>query len=116
MKKLAVFFPGIGYTVDKPLMHYSRRLAAEAGFQCLSVMLILNPNISSRMIRIFAVVAILVFPQSNCDLVYARKPRYSSKTLNSISPEQTGSTASVFPKLSILHSHFRHIRHTIWFP
>ena len=33
MKKLAVFFPGIGYTVDKPLMHYSRRLAADTGFE-----------------------------------------------------------------------------------
>lgn len=28
MKKLAVFFPGTGYTVDKPLLHYSRRIAA----------------------------------------------------------------------------------------
>lgn len=28
MKKLAVFFPGIGYTVDKPLLYYSRKLAA----------------------------------------------------------------------------------------
>ena len=35
MKKLAVYFPGIGYTVDKPLMHYSRRLAADAGFEVL---------------------------------------------------------------------------------
>lgn len=33
MKKLAVFFPGIGYTLDKPLMHYSRRLAANCGFE-----------------------------------------------------------------------------------
>ncbi len=33
MKRLAVFFPGIGYTVDKPLMHYSRRLAAQSGFE-----------------------------------------------------------------------------------
>ncbi len=32
IKKLAVFFPGIGYTVDKPLLHYSRKLAADAGF------------------------------------------------------------------------------------
>ncbi len=32
MKKLAVFFPGIGYTIDKPLMYYSRKLAGEAGF------------------------------------------------------------------------------------
>jgi phosphoglycolate phosphatase len=35
MKKLAVFFPGIGYTVDKPLMHYSRKLAADAGFDVM---------------------------------------------------------------------------------
>lgn len=33
MKKIAVFFPGIGYTVDKPLLHYSRRLAADLGYQ-----------------------------------------------------------------------------------
>ena len=36
MKRLAVFFPGIGYTVDKPLLHYSRRLAEKHGFEiCL---------------------------------------------------------------------------------
>ena len=35
MKKIAVFFPGIGYTADKPLMHYSRKLAANAGFEVL---------------------------------------------------------------------------------
>ena len=35
MKKLAVFFPGIGYTVDKPLMHYSRKLATNAGFEIM---------------------------------------------------------------------------------
>lgn len=33
MKKIAVFFPGIGYTVDKPLMHYGRRLAASLGYE-----------------------------------------------------------------------------------
>ncbi len=32
MKKLAVFFPGIGYTIDKPLLHYSRKLAADSSF------------------------------------------------------------------------------------
>ena len=32
-KKLAVFFPGIGYTVDKPLMYYSRKIAAQAGYE-----------------------------------------------------------------------------------
>ena len=35
MKKLAVFFPGIGYTLDKPLMYYSRRLAVDAGYEIL---------------------------------------------------------------------------------
>jgi len=33
MSKLAVFFPGIGYTADKPLLHYSRRIAADAGYE-----------------------------------------------------------------------------------
>lgn len=33
MKKIAVFFPGIGYTVDKPLMYYGRRMAAALGYE-----------------------------------------------------------------------------------
>ncbi len=33
MKKLAVFFPGIGYTADMPLLHYARRLAVREGFE-----------------------------------------------------------------------------------
>ena len=33
MRKLAVFFPGIGYTVDKPLMYYSRKIAAELSYE-----------------------------------------------------------------------------------
>lgn len=33
MKKIAVFFPGIGYTVDKPLMYYSRRMASAYGYE-----------------------------------------------------------------------------------
>ena len=32
MKKLAVFFPGMGYTVDRPLLYYSKRLAEELGY------------------------------------------------------------------------------------
>lgn len=32
-KKLAVFFPGIGYTVDKPLLYYSRKIAAQQGYE-----------------------------------------------------------------------------------
>ena len=37
MKKLAVFFPGIGYTADRPLLYYSRRTAAELGYEIRSV-------------------------------------------------------------------------------
>ena len=33
MNKLAVFFPGIGYTVDKPLLHFSRRIASDCGYE-----------------------------------------------------------------------------------
>ena len=33
MRKLAVFFPGIGYTVDKPLLYFSRKIAAELGYE-----------------------------------------------------------------------------------
>ncbi|WP_022763402.1 hypothetical protein [Butyrivibrio sp. AD3002] len=32
-KKIAVFFPGIGYHNDKPLLYYARKLAAEAGYE-----------------------------------------------------------------------------------
>lgn len=30
--KLVVCFPGIGYHCDKPLLYYSRKLAAAAGY------------------------------------------------------------------------------------
>ena len=33
MSRLAVIFPGIGYTADKPLLHYSRRIAAGHGYE-----------------------------------------------------------------------------------
>jgi len=32
LKKLAVFFPGIGYHTDKPLLYYSRDIAYECGY------------------------------------------------------------------------------------
>ena len=35
MSKLAVIFPGIGYTVDKPLLYYSRRIAASLGYEIM---------------------------------------------------------------------------------
>lgn len=33
MKKIAVFFPGIGYNVDKPLMYSSRQQASALGYE-----------------------------------------------------------------------------------
>ena len=33
MSKLAVFFPGIGYNVDRPLMYYSRKIASKLGYE-----------------------------------------------------------------------------------
>lgn len=35
--KLAVFFPGIGYTIEKPLLHYSRKLTAENGYEIRTI-------------------------------------------------------------------------------
>ena len=37
MKKLAVFFPGIGYHCDKPLLYYGKKLAAEYGCEIREV-------------------------------------------------------------------------------
>ena len=33
VRKLAVFFPGIGYTMDRPLLHFSRRIAEGLGYE-----------------------------------------------------------------------------------
>lgn len=33
MSKIAVYFPGIGYHCDKPLLYYSRDIACELGYQ-----------------------------------------------------------------------------------
>lgn len=38
VKKLVVIFPGIGYTVDKPLLYHGRKLLKEAGYEeCIQV-------------------------------------------------------------------------------
>ena len=34
-EKIAVIFPGIGYHADKPLLYYSRKLAAEKGYRVI---------------------------------------------------------------------------------
>ena len=36
-KKMAVIFPGVGYHADKPLLYYSRKLAARQGYEILCV-------------------------------------------------------------------------------
>lgn len=36
-KKIAVLFPGIGYTCDKPLLYYSGKIAAGHGYQVVTV-------------------------------------------------------------------------------
>ena len=33
LSKLAIYFPGIGYHCDKPLLYYSRSLARELGYK-----------------------------------------------------------------------------------
>ena len=33
--KLAVVFPGVGYHADKPLLYYSRKLAAQYGYEII---------------------------------------------------------------------------------
>ena len=37
MSKLAIFFPGIGYTNSKPLLYYSRMLAKNKGYEEICV-------------------------------------------------------------------------------
>ena len=37
MKPLAVFYPGVGYTPEKPLLYHSRRIAESLGFDTLTI-------------------------------------------------------------------------------
>ena len=37
MKRLAVFFPGVGYTPDKPLLYHSRRIAESLDYDILTL-------------------------------------------------------------------------------
>lgn len=37
MKKLAVIFPGVGYHTDKPLLYYSKKIAAQNGYEIREV-------------------------------------------------------------------------------
>ncbi|MEE5991029.1 MAG: alpha/beta hydrolase [Lachnospiraceae bacterium] len=35
--KIACFFPGIGYTADRPLLYFSRKIAKAAGYEIMTV-------------------------------------------------------------------------------
>lgn len=35
MRKLAVFFPGVGYHCDRPLLHQAREIATEKEYECI---------------------------------------------------------------------------------
>ena len=37
MKKAAVLFPGIGYSVDRPLLYYSGKMALSRGYEVIRV-------------------------------------------------------------------------------
>ena len=37
MKKIALIFPGIGYHCDKPLLYYSKKIAAKEGYEIREV-------------------------------------------------------------------------------
>lgn len=37
MKKIAVFFPGIGYTCDKPLLYYTASMARDYGYEVVTL-------------------------------------------------------------------------------
>ena len=41
MAKLAVIFPGIGYTCDKPLLYYAEDLAAQHGYETMRIAYVL---------------------------------------------------------------------------
>ncbi|MCQ2506160.1 MAG: hypothetical protein MJ113_03185 [Lachnospiraceae bacterium] len=36
-KKLAVLFPGIGYSVDRPLLYYSKKVLKAKGYEIIEV-------------------------------------------------------------------------------
>ena len=37
MKKIAVFFPGIGYTCEKPLLYYTASMARDYGYEAVTL-------------------------------------------------------------------------------
>lgn len=37
MKKLAVIFPGVGYTTDKPLLYYAGKIVKQYGFEVVNI-------------------------------------------------------------------------------
>ncbi|MCR4585588.1 MAG: alpha/beta hydrolase [Lachnospiraceae bacterium] len=48
MSKLAIFFPGIGYNCDRPLLYYARKLAVSCGYECRAVNYAYNGDMNIR--------------------------------------------------------------------
>ena len=48
MKKLALIFPGIGYTCDKPLLYYASKLACQNGYETIGIKYNYKPKESIR--------------------------------------------------------------------
>lgn len=37
MRKICVIFPGIGYSIEKPLLYYSKKIANEHGYEVIVI-------------------------------------------------------------------------------
>ncbi|MCR4642205.1 MAG: alpha/beta hydrolase [Lachnospiraceae bacterium] len=48
MSKLALLFPGIGYTCDRPLLYYGRKLAGKEGYELRTVSYVYDGDMNIR--------------------------------------------------------------------
>lgn len=37
MKKIAIFFPGLGYSTDRPLLYYTKKMLKSFGYELLEL-------------------------------------------------------------------------------
>ena len=57
MSKTAIIFPGIGYHTDKPLLYYSKKLAAESGYHVIEVSDAAKKEMKENLLRQFGSLA-----------------------------------------------------------
>lgn len=89
--KLAVIFPGIGYTADKPLLYYASRLAKKHGYQIHTVSYSNLPgNIKGNSIKM----------KQAFELAFAQ----TEQTLDTIDWFSTLASTFLFPKVLVLPS------------